>query len=77
MPNLIMLFHDMLMYHSSSLRPKIPQYESKVKIYLTVLEYIQTLLETTGKKLGGEIGRWLVIAIVQLSKYVSGIYFAM
>lgn len=58
------------MYHSSSLHPKIPQYESKIKIWLTVLEYTQTLLEATGKKLGGEMGRWIIIAVVQFSKYV-------
>ncbi|EFN88083.1 Peroxisomal membrane protein PEX16 [Harpegnathos saltator] len=68
MPNLIMLSNDMLMYHSNNLHPKIPQYESKIKILLTVLEYTQTLLEATGKKLGGEIGRWLIIAVVQFTK---------
>ncbi|XP_014478381.1 PREDICTED: peroxisomal membrane protein PEX16 [Dinoponera quadriceps] len=70
MPNLIMLSNDMLMYHSSSLHPKIPQYESKVKILLTMLEYMQTLLEAIGKKFGGEMGRWLIIAIVQLAKAI-------
>ncbi|XP_032672432.1 peroxisomal membrane protein PEX16 [Odontomachus brunneus] len=70
MPNLIMLSNDMLMYHSSSPHPKIPQYESKVKIWLTVLEYTQTLLEVTGKKLGGEMGRWIIIAVVQFSKAI-------
>lgn len=61
----------MLIYHSNRLHPKIPEYESKIKIWLTVVEYTQTLLEVTGKKLGGEPGRWLIIITIQLFKYVS------
>lgn len=61
----------MLIYRSKYVHPKIPDYESKIKVWLTVLEYTQTLLEVTGKKLGGEAGRWLVIVTVQLFKYVS------
>ncbi|XP_071633080.1 peroxisomal membrane protein PEX16 [Temnothorax longispinosus] len=70
MPNLIVLCNDLLMYSSRRQHLKIPQFDSKIKIWLTVVEYTETLLEVTAKKLWGPKGRWLIIVVVQLFKSV-------
>lgn len=70
MPNLIVLCNDLLMYSSKCTYLKIPQFESKIKIWLTVIEYTETLLEISAKKLWGTKGKWLIILIVQLFKTV-------
>ncbi|XP_026826971.1 uncharacterized protein LOC105286577 [Ooceraea biroi] len=71
MPNLIVLCNDLLMYRSKCEHLKIPQFESKIKIWLTVVEYVETLLEVSGKKLGGTKGKWLIVVVIQLFKTVS------
>ncbi|XP_012221616.1 peroxisomal membrane protein PEX16 [Linepithema humile] len=70
MPNLIVLCNDLLMYSSKCTYLKIPQFESKIKIWLTVVEYTETLLEISANKLWGAKGKWLIILIVQLFKTV-------
>jgi len=68
MPNLIVLCNDLLMYSSKRQHLKIPQYDSKIKIWLTVVEYTETFLEVSAKKLWGPKGKWLIIVIIQLFK---------
>ncbi|XP_070519511.1 peroxisomal membrane protein PEX16 isoform X2 [Cardiocondyla obscurior] len=70
MPNLIVFCNDLLMYSSKRQHLKIPQFDSKIKIWLTVVEYTETLLEVSAKKLWGPKGKWLIIVIVQLFKAV-------
>ncbi|XP_011862848.1 PREDICTED: peroxisomal membrane protein PEX16 [Vollenhovia emeryi] len=70
MPNLIVLCNDLLMYSSRRQHLRIPQFDSKIKIWLTVVEYTETLLEVSAKKLWGPKGRWLIIVIVQLFKSI-------
>ncbi|XP_012054391.1 PREDICTED: peroxisomal membrane protein PEX16 [Atta cephalotes] len=70
MPNLIVLCNDLLMYSSKRQHLKIPQYDSKIKIWLTVVEYTETFLEVSAKKLWGPKGKWLIIVIIQLFKSV-------
>jgi len=68
LPNLIVFCNDLLMYNSKCEHLKIPQFESKIKIWLTVVEYTETLLEVSGKKLWGRRGKWLIIIVIQLFK---------
>ncbi|XP_011692391.1 PREDICTED: peroxisomal membrane protein PEX16 [Wasmannia auropunctata] len=70
MPNLIVLCNDLLMYSSRRQHLKIPQFDSKIKIWLTVVEYTETLLEVSAKKLWGPKGKWLMIVVIQLFKSV-------
>lgn len=70
MPNLIVLCNDLLMYSSRRQHLKIPQFDSKIKIWLTVVEYTETLLEVSAKKLWGPKGKWLIIVVVQLFKSI-------
>ncbi|XP_020279388.1 peroxisomal membrane protein PEX16 [Pseudomyrmex gracilis] len=70
MPNLIVLCNDLLMYSCRCKQPKIPQFESKIKIWLTVVEYTETLLEVSAEKLWGTVGKWLIIVVVQLFKTI-------
>lgn len=68
MPNLIVLCNDLLMYSCKCKQLKIPQFESKIKIWLTVVEYTETLLEVSAEKLWGTVGKWFIIVVVQLFK---------
>jgi len=70
MPNLIVLCNDLLMYSSRCQHLKIPQFDSKIKIWLTVVEYTEALLEVSAKKLWGSKGKWLIILVIQLFKTV-------
>lgn len=70
MPNLIVLCNDLLMYSSKCKDLKIPQFESKIKIWLTVVEYTEILLEVSAEKLWGAKGKWLIIVIIQLFKTI-------
>lgn len=70
MPNLIVLCNDLLMYSSRRQYLKIPQFDSRIKIWLTVVEYTETLLEVSAKKLWGPKGRWLIIVVIQLFKSI-------
>lgn len=70
MPNLIVLCNDLLMYSSKRQHFKIPQFDSKIKIWLTVVEYTETFLEVSAKKLWGPKGKWLIIVIIQLFKSI-------
>lgn len=68
MPNLIVLCNDILMYSSKCKDLKVPQFESKIKIWLTVVEYTEALLEVSAEKLWGAKGKWLIIITIQLFK---------
>ncbi|XP_028046008.1 peroxisomal membrane protein PEX16 isoform X2 [Monomorium pharaonis] len=70
MPNLIVLCNDLLLYNSRRQHLKIPQFDSKIKIWLTVVEYTETLLEVSAKKLWGPKGKWLIIVVIQLFKSI-------
>nr|XP_034184771.1 peroxisomal membrane protein PEX16 isoform X1 [Osmia lignaria]XP_034184772.1 peroxisomal membrane protein PEX16 isoform X1 [Osmia lignaria] len=68
--NLIVLFNDLLMCSGKCMRLKFPQFESKIKIWLTVVEYTETLFEISAKKLWGQTGKWYIITIIQIFKTV-------
>ncbi|XP_076235971.1 peroxisomal biogenesis factor 16 [Calliopsis andreniformis] len=68
--NLIVLFNDLLMCSGKRMYIKFPQFESKIKIWLTVVEYTETLLEISAKKLGGQSGKWFMITVIQIFKTV-------
>ncbi|XP_076063150.1 peroxisomal biogenesis factor 16 [Oratosquilla oratoria] len=62
------LFNDFLI---RSALPKLTQEQgSTVKVLLTILEYVEVLLEITAVQVWGEIGRWVVVSSIQLIKSV-------
>ncbi|XP_076300091.1 peroxisomal biogenesis factor 16 [Lasioglossum baleicum] len=68
--NLIVLFNDLLMCSGRHLHLKFPQFKSKIKIWLTVIEYTETLLEISARKRWGRTGKWFIIITIQLFKAV-------
>ena len=68
MPNLLILLNDQLIYSSKYQHLKLPQFQSQIKVWLTVIEYTEALIEVSAKNLWGERGRWLIIILVQTLK---------
>ncbi|KOX71981.1 Peroxisomal membrane protein PEX16 [Melipona quadrifasciata] len=64
--NLIVLFNDLLMCNEKCVNLKFSQFETKIKIWLTVVEYTEALVEISAKKLWGQTGKWFMIVVVQL-----------
>jgi peroxin-16 len=63
--NLLVLFNDRLI---QSARIAAAENGSKIKTFLTVLEYSEVFLEITARNVGGQRGKWIVVALVQLFK---------
>ncbi|XP_046432853.1 peroxisomal membrane protein PEX16 [Neodiprion fabricii] len=70
MSNLLVLFNDRIINANTQVETKLPKYHSKIRIWLTVLEYSEVLLEISASKLWGETGKWLIIVILQAFKSV-------
>lgn len=68
LPNLIILFNDHILRLHCNPRLNIALLQSKLKIWLTIIDYTEALLELTAKRLWGKVGRWLVIGLIQLLK---------
>ncbi|KZC08865.1 Peroxisomal membrane protein PEX16 [Dufourea novaeangliae] len=68
--NLIVLCNDLLMCSGKCLHLKFPQFKSKIKIWLTVVEYTETLFEISAKKIWGPSGRWFIVIVIQVFKTV-------
>lgn len=43
--------------------------QQRILTWLSVLEYVEVFLEMGACKLWGEVGRWLVIGLIQIWKY--------
>ncbi|XP_011298026.1 peroxisomal membrane protein PEX16 [Fopius arisanus] len=69
-PNLLILLNDHLLYTAKYTHLNLPQFQSQIKIWLTIIEYTEALIEVGAKKLWGERGKWLLILVVQLFKSV-------
>lgn len=48
-----------------------PLTQQKLLTWLSVLECVEVFMEMGAAKVWGEVGRWLVIALIQLAKYVG------
>lgn len=68
LPNLLVLLNDRLIYSSKCKEKQLPESQSRIKIWLTVVDYTEALLEVSAKRLLGEGGRWLVIFLIQSLK---------
>lgn len=68
LPNLIVLMNDQIIKSNRSIEPKLPSLQSKIKVWLTVIDYTEALFEVSAKKIWGEPGRWFIISLIQLLK---------
>ncbi|XP_044605824.1 peroxisomal biogenesis factor 16 [Equus asinus] len=68
--NLLVLLNDGIL--RKELRKKLPVSLSQQKLltWLSVLECVEVFMEMGAAKVWGEVGRWLVIALIQLAKAV-------
>uniref|UniRef100_A0A3B3IB65 Peroxisomal membrane protein PEX16 n=1 Tax=Oryzias latipes TaxID=8090 RepID=A0A3B3IB65_ORYLA len=66
--NLLVLFNDSIL--RKGLGRSLPASVSQQRIltWLSVLEYVEVFLEMGACKLWGEVGRWLVIGLIQIWK---------
>ncbi|KAJ8683452.1 hypothetical protein QAD02_019244 [Eretmocerus hayati] len=70
LPNLMVLFNDQIIRASRNTEVKLPSLQSKIKVWLTIIDYTEALLEVSAKKVWGEAGRWFIITLIQLLKVV-------
>ena len=42
----------------------------KLKTWLTIVEYSEVFIEISAKRLWGDKGKWIIVVILQLFKYV-------
>lgn len=68
MPNLLILMNDRLIYSTKYAHLKLPQFQSQIKTWLTIIEYTEALFEVSAKKIWGESGKWIVIFLMQSLK---------
>ncbi|XP_039992321.1 peroxisomal biogenesis factor 16 isoform X2 [Xiphias gladius] len=68
--NLLVLFNDSILRRG--LRCALPESLSQQRLltWLSVLEYVEVFLEMGACKLWGEVGRWLVIGLIQIFKTI-------
>ncbi|XP_065737466.1 peroxisomal biogenesis factor 16 isoform X2 [Phocoena phocoena] len=66
--NLLVLLNDGIL--RKELRRKLPVSLSQQKLltWLSVLECVEVFMEMGAAKVWGEVGRWLVVALIQLAK---------
>ncbi|TEA34020.1 hypothetical protein DBR06_SOUSAS2310124 [Sousa chinensis] len=71
--NLLVLLNDGIL--RKELRRKLPVSLSQQKLltWLSVLECVEVFMEMGAAKVWGEVGRWLVVALIQLAKYVGNV----
>ncbi|XP_019963844.2 peroxisomal biogenesis factor 16 [Paralichthys olivaceus] len=68
--NLLVLFNDSIL--RKGLRRALPVTLSQQRLltWLSVLEYLEVFLEMGACKLWGDVGRWLVIGLIQIFKTI-------
>ncbi|DAA21767.1 peroxisomal biogenesis factor 16 [Bos taurus] len=69
--NLLVLLNDGIL--RKELRKKLPMSLSQQRLltWLSVLECVEVFMEMGATKVWGEVGRWLVIALIQLAKEIQ------
>ncbi|RWS20420.1 peroxisomal membrane protein PEX16-like isoform X1, partial [Leptotrombidium deliense] len=70
--NLLQMLNDYILRKASGLEISFkssPEAEM-LQVFVTLLEYIQVFSEFLAKRLTGELGRWIIIAVIQITKAV-------
>lgn len=68
--NLLVLFNDSILRKGLRCAFPVSLSQQRLLTWLSVLEYVEVFLEMGACKLWGDVGRWLVIALIQVFKAV-------
>ncbi|XP_061567737.1 peroxisomal biogenesis factor 16 isoform X2 [Cololabis saira] len=68
--NLLVLFNDSLLRKGLRCSSPVPSSQQKLLTWLSILEYLEVFLEVCSCRIWGDGGRWLVIVLVQVCKFV-------
>lgn len=68
--NLLVLFNDSILRKGLRCSLPVPLSQQRLLTWLSVLEYVEVFLEMAAAKLWGDVGRWLVIGLIQIFKAV-------
>uniref|UniRef100_A0A7N6AEX2 Peroxisomal membrane protein PEX16 n=1 Tax=Anabas testudineus TaxID=64144 RepID=A0A7N6AEX2_ANATE len=67
--NLLVLFNDSILRKGLKCSVPVSLSQQRLLTWLSVLEYVEVFLEMGACKLWGEVGRWMVIGLIQIFKY--------
>ncbi|KAK7083727.1 Peroxisomal membrane protein pex16 [Halocaridina rubra] len=63
------MFNDFIV---SGIQPHLSSAQGEtLKVFLTILEYVEVLIEVSAVQLWGEMGRWAVVTVIQLIKCIG------
>ncbi|XP_059207326.1 peroxisomal biogenesis factor 16 isoform X1 [Centropristis striata] len=68
--NLLVLFNDSILRKGLQCAFPVSLSQQRLLTWLSVLEYVEVFLEMGACKLWGDLGRWLVIGLIQIFKSV-------
>ncbi|XP_034385661.1 peroxisomal biogenesis factor 16 isoform X1 [Cyclopterus lumpus] len=68
--NLLVLFNDSILRRGLRCAVPVSVSQQRLLTWLSVLEHVEVFLEMGACKLWGDLGRWLVIALVQVFKTI-------
>lgn len=68
--NLLVLFNDSILRKGLRCALPVSLSQQRLLTWLSVLEYVEVFLEMAACKLWGEVGRWLVIGLIQIFKTI-------
>ncbi|XP_054463760.1 LOW QUALITY PROTEIN: peroxisomal biogenesis factor 16 [Anoplopoma fimbria] len=68
--NLLVLFNDSILRKGLRCAISVSLSQQRLLTWLSVLEHVEVFLEMGSCRLWGDIGRWLVIALIQIFKAV-------
>ncbi|XP_073321028.1 peroxisomal biogenesis factor 16 [Pagrus major] len=68
--NLLVLFNDSILRKGLRCAFTVSLSQQRLLTWLSVLEYVEVFLEMGACKLWGDVGRWLVIGLIQIIKAI-------
>lgn len=68
--NLLVLFNDSILRKGLKCAFTVSLSQQRLLTWLSVLEYVEVFLEMGACKLWGDVGRWLVIGLIQIIKAI-------
>ncbi|XP_054625977.1 peroxisomal biogenesis factor 16 [Dunckerocampus dactyliophorus] len=68
--NLLVLFNDSILRKGLRCALTVSISQQRILTWLSVLEYVEVFLEMGTQKVCGEVGRWLVIGLIQIFKAI-------
>lgn len=68
--NLLVLFNDSILRKGLRCALHVSLSQQRLLTWLSVLEYVEVFLEMGACKLWGEVGRWIVIGLIQIFKAI-------